>query len=73
MTALAARWTLAPDFRCRSRGKKPVTAGFKGDKRVFQDATRKFEVDMFNLPPANDPVPTAGDRQFHAVVSSIRK
>jgi hypothetical protein len=64
-------------------GKKPLIEGFEGDKRVFQDATRTFEVhvikglphadglvigylpkekilvyaDMFNLPPANDPVP----------------
>lgn len=64
-------------------GKKPVIEGFKGDKRVFQDATRTFKVhvikglphadglvveylpkekilvyaDMFNLPPANEPVP----------------
>jgi hypothetical protein len=67
-------------------GKKPVIEGFKGDKRVFQDAMHKFEVhvitgllhadglviaylpqekvlvyaDMFNLPPANDPVPNPG-------------
>jgi glyoxylase-like metal-dependent hydrolase (beta-lactamase superfamily II) len=74
--------TLAPDALARS-GKKPVIEGFKGDKRVFQDATRTVEIhvikglphadglvvawlpkekilvyaDMFNLPPANDPVP----------------
>ena len=60
-----------------------MVEGFTGDKRVFQDATRTFEVhvikglphadglvvgylpkekilvyaDMFNLPPADDPVP----------------
>ena len=82
MTALSAPRTLAPDSLSKS-GKKPVIEGFKGDKRVFQDATRTFEVhvikglphadglvigylpkekilvyaDMFNLPPANDPVP----------------
>jgi glyoxylase-like metal-dependent hydrolase (beta-lactamase superfamily II) len=82
MTALSAPRTLAPDSMSKS-GKKPVIEGFKGDKRVFQDATRTFEVhviqglphadgivigylpkekilvyaDMFNLPPANDPVP----------------
>jgi glyoxylase-like metal-dependent hydrolase (beta-lactamase superfamily II) len=82
MTALSAPRTLAPDSMSKS-GKKPVIEGFKGDKRVFQDATRTFEVhvikglphadgivigylpkekilvyaDMFNLPPANNPVP----------------
>jgi glyoxylase-like metal-dependent hydrolase (beta-lactamase superfamily II) len=82
MTTLSAPRTLAPDSMSKS-GKKPVIEGFKGDKRVFQDATRTFEVhlikglphadglvigylpkekilvyaDMFNLPPANDPVP----------------
>jgi glyoxylase-like metal-dependent hydrolase (beta-lactamase superfamily II) len=82
MTALSAPRTLAPDSLSKS-GKKPVIEGFVGDKRVFQDATRTFEVhvikalphadglvvgylpkerilvyaDMFNLPPANNPVP----------------
>jgi len=82
MNALSAARTLAPDSMSKS-GKKPVIEGFTGDKRVFQDATRTFEVhvikglphadglvvgylpkekilvyaDMFNLPPANDPVP----------------
>jgi glyoxylase-like metal-dependent hydrolase (beta-lactamase superfamily II) len=82
MSALSAPRTLAPDSLSKS-GKKPVIEGFKGDKRVFQDATRTLEVhvikglphadglvigylprekilvyaDMFNLPPANDPVP----------------
>ena len=82
MTALSAPRTLAPDSMSKS-GKKPVIEGFKGDKRVFQDATRTLEVhvikglphadgivvaylpkekilvyaDMFNLPPASDPVP----------------
>jgi glyoxylase-like metal-dependent hydrolase (beta-lactamase superfamily II) len=81
-TALSKPRTLAPDSLSKS-GKKPVVEGFTGDKRVFQDATRTFEVhvikglphadglvvgylpkeriliyaDMFNLPPANDPVP----------------
>jgi len=80
--ALSAPRTLAPDSMSKS-GKKPIIEGFEGDKRVFQDATRIFEVhvikglphadglvigylpkekilvyaDMFNLPPANDPVP----------------
>jgi glyoxylase-like metal-dependent hydrolase (beta-lactamase superfamily II) len=82
MSALSAPRTLAPDSMSKS-GKKPVIEGFKGDKRVFQDASRTLEVhvikglphadglvigylpkekilvyaDMFNLPPANDPVP----------------
>jgi len=82
MNALSQPRTLAPDSMSKS-GKKPQIEGFKGDKRVFQDATRTFEVhvikalphadglvvgylpkekilvyaDMFNLPPANNPVP----------------
>jgi glyoxylase-like metal-dependent hydrolase (beta-lactamase superfamily II) len=43
MNALSAPRTLAPDSMSKS-GKKPVIEGFKGDKRVFQDATRTFEV-----------------------------
>jgi glyoxylase-like metal-dependent hydrolase (beta-lactamase superfamily II) len=82
MTALSTPRTLAPDALSKS-GKKPIIEGFTGDKRVFTDATRVFEVhvikglphadgnvvgylpkekilvyaDMFNLPPANNPVP----------------
>ncbi|MCU1338304.1 MAG: hypothetical protein JWO19_3885 [Bryobacterales bacterium] len=82
MNALSAPRTLAPDSLSKS-GKKPVIEALTSDKRVFQDATRTFEVhvikglphadgivigylpkekilvyaDMFNLPPANDPVP----------------
>jgi glyoxylase-like metal-dependent hydrolase (beta-lactamase superfamily II) len=82
MKSLSASRTLQPDSMSKS-GKKPIIEGFTGDKRVFQDATRTFEVhvikglphadglvvgylpkekilvyaDMFNLPPANDPVP----------------
>ncbi|MBV9505253.1 MAG: MBL fold metallo-hydrolase, partial [Acidobacteriia bacterium] len=82
MSALSAPRTLAPDSMSKS-GKKPNIEGFTGDKRVFQDATRTFEVhlikglphadglvigylpkekilvyaDMFNLPPADKPVP----------------
>jgi glyoxylase-like metal-dependent hydrolase (beta-lactamase superfamily II) len=81
-TALSAPRTLAPDSQAKS-GKKPVVEGFAGDKRVFSDATRTFEIhvikglphadglvigylpkekivvyaDMFNLPPADNPVP----------------
>jgi glyoxylase-like metal-dependent hydrolase (beta-lactamase superfamily II) len=80
--ALGAPRTLLGDALARS-GKKPVVEGFTGDKRVFEDATRTFEVhviknlphadglvvgylpaerilvyaDMFNLPPAANPVP----------------
>jgi glyoxylase-like metal-dependent hydrolase (beta-lactamase superfamily II) len=79
---IAAPRTLAPDALSRS-GKKPAVEGFKGDKRVFTDATRTVEIhvvkglphadgiviawlprekimvyaDMFNYPPANQPVP----------------
>ena len=91
--ALSGPRTLAPDAMARS-GKKPVIEGFKGDKRVFQDATRTVEIhvikglphadglvvawlpkekilvyaDMFNFPPANDPVPNPqviGTRVFY--------
>jgi glyoxylase-like metal-dependent hydrolase (beta-lactamase superfamily II) len=82
MNALSAPRTLAPDALAKSK-RKPLVEGFKGDRRVFQDATRTFEVhvvqglphadgnvigylpkeriliyaDMFNLPPADTPVP----------------
>jgi glyoxylase-like metal-dependent hydrolase (beta-lactamase superfamily II) len=91
--ALSGPRTLAPDALAKS-GKKPVIEGFKGDKRVFQDATRTVEIhvikglphadglviawlpkekilsyaDMFNFPPANDPVPNPqviGTRVFY--------
>jgi len=80
--ALGAPRTLAPDAIAAS-GREPMVEGFAGDKRVFQDATRTFEIhvikglphadglvigylpaekilvyaDMFNLPPADNPVP----------------
>jgi glyoxylase-like metal-dependent hydrolase (beta-lactamase superfamily II) len=80
--ALSAPRTLAPDSMSKA-GRKPKVEGFTGDRRVFQDGTRTFEVhvikglphadglvvgylpkerllvyaDMFNLPPANNPVP----------------
>jgi glyoxylase-like metal-dependent hydrolase (beta-lactamase superfamily II) len=79
---LATPRTLAPDSLSKS-GKKLKIEGFKGDKHVFQDATRTLEIhvikglphadgivvgwlpkekiliyaDMFNYPPANQPVP----------------
>jgi glyoxylase-like metal-dependent hydrolase (beta-lactamase superfamily II) len=90
--ALSGPRTLAPDALAKS-GRKPVVEGFKGDKRVFADATRTVEIhvikglphadglvvawlpkekvlvyaDMFNFPPANDPVPNppvVGTRVF---------
>jgi len=91
--ALSGPRTLAPDAMAKS-GKKAVIEGFKGDKRVFQDATRTVEIhvikglphadglvvawlpkekilvyaDMFNFPPANEPVPNPqviGTRVFY--------
>jgi glyoxylase-like metal-dependent hydrolase (beta-lactamase superfamily II) len=53
MTALSAPRTLAPDSQSKS-GKKPVIEGFKGDKRVFQDATRTFEVHVIKGLPHAD-------------------
>jgi hypothetical protein len=50
-TALAEPWTLARNSMSKS-GKKPVIEGFKGDKSVFQDATRKFEVHVIKAPPS---------------------
>jgi glyoxylase-like metal-dependent hydrolase (beta-lactamase superfamily II) len=53
MNALSAPRTLAPDSMSRS-GKKPVVDGFVGDKKVFQDATRTFELHVVkNLPHAD--------------------
>jgi hypothetical protein len=80
--ALSAPRTLVGDALAKNP-KKPIIEGFTGDKRVFQDPMRTFEVhvikglphadglvigylpkerilvyaDMFNLPPANNPVP----------------
>ena len=51
--AFSAPRTLAPDTLAKS-GKKPVVEGFKGDKRVFQDATRTVEIHVIrNLPHAD--------------------
>jgi len=80
--ALGTPRTLAPDVFSKS-GRKVKVEGFKGDKHVFQDATRTLEIhvikglphadglvvawlpherilayaDMFNWPPAAQPVP----------------
>jgi glyoxylase-like metal-dependent hydrolase (beta-lactamase superfamily II) len=53
MTALSAPRTLAPDSLSKS-GKKPVIEGFEGDKRVFQDSTRTFEVHVIKGLPHAD-------------------
>jgi len=52
-TALSAPRTLAPDSMSKS-GKKAVIEGFQGDKRVFQDATRTFEVHVIKGLPHAD-------------------
>lgn len=53
MKTLSAPRTLAPDSLSKS-GKKPVIEGFTGDKRVFQDATRTFEVHVIKGLPHAD-------------------
>lgn len=51
--ALSAPRTLAPDALAKS-GKKPVIEGFTGDKRVFQDGTRTFELHVVKGLPHAD-------------------
>ena len=51
--ALNAPRTLAPDSLSKS-GRKPVIEGFSGDKRVFQDSTRTFEVHLIKGLPHAD-------------------
>ncbi|MBZ5674487.1 MAG: MBL fold metallo-hydrolase [Acidobacteriia bacterium] len=53
MKALTAPRTLAPDSMSKS-GKKPVIEAMTGDKRVFQDATRTFEVHLIKGLPHAD-------------------
>jgi glyoxylase-like metal-dependent hydrolase (beta-lactamase superfamily II) len=53
MSALSAPRTLAPDTLSKS-GKKPQVEGFAGDKRVFQDATRTFEIHVIKGLPHAD-------------------
>ena len=51
--ALSAPRTLAPDAIAAS-GKRPQVEGFEGDSRVFEDATRRFEIHvMKGLPHAD--------------------
>jgi glyoxylase-like metal-dependent hydrolase (beta-lactamase superfamily II) len=52
-TALSAPRTLAPDALAKS-GRKPQIEGFAGDKRVFQDGTRSFEVHVIKGLPHAD-------------------
>jgi glyoxylase-like metal-dependent hydrolase (beta-lactamase superfamily II) len=53
MNALSAPRTLAPDSQSKS-GKKPVIEGFTGDRRVFQDKMRTFEVHVVKGLPHAD-------------------
>jgi glyoxylase-like metal-dependent hydrolase (beta-lactamase superfamily II) len=53
MSAMSAPRTLAPDTLAKS-GKKPQIEGFTGDKRVFQDATRTFEIHVVRGLPHAD-------------------
>jgi glyoxylase-like metal-dependent hydrolase (beta-lactamase superfamily II) len=53
MNALSAPRTLMPDSLSKS-GKKPVIDGFVGDKKVFQDATRTFELHVIKGLPHAD-------------------
>ncbi len=52
-TALSGTRALAPDAMARS-GRKPVIETFKGDKRVFQDATRTVELHVIKGLPHAD-------------------
>ncbi len=53
MSAMSAPRTLAPDALAKS-GKKPLVEGFTGDKRVFQDGTRTFEIHVIKGLPHAD-------------------
>src|SRR5688572_23597720 len=53
VNALSAPRTLAPDALAKSK-RKPLVEGFKGDRRVFQDATRTFEVHVVQGLPHAD-------------------
>jgi glyoxylase-like metal-dependent hydrolase (beta-lactamase superfamily II) len=50
---LTAPRTLAPDSMSKS-GRKPKVEGFTGDRRVFQDGTRTFEVHVIKGLPHAD-------------------
>jgi len=53
MSAMSTPRTLAPDNLSKS-GRKPLVEGFTGDKRVFQDATRTFEIHVIKGLPHAD-------------------
>lgn len=53
MSAMSAPRTLAPDTLSKS-GKKPLVEGFTGDKRVFEDGTRTFEIHVIKGLPHAD-------------------
>ena len=53
LSAMSAPRTLAPDTLAKS-GKKPQIEGFTGDKRVFQDGTRTFEIHVIKGLPHAD-------------------
>ena len=53
LNAMSAPRTLAPDSLSKS-GRKPQIEGFTGDKRVFQDGTRTFEVHVIKGLPHAD-------------------
>jgi glyoxylase-like metal-dependent hydrolase (beta-lactamase superfamily II) len=53
MNALSGPRTLAPDALAKSK-RKPSIEGFTGDKRVFQDGTRTFELHVVKGLPHAD-------------------
>jgi glyoxylase-like metal-dependent hydrolase (beta-lactamase superfamily II) len=53
LSAMSAPRTLAPDALAKS-GRKPQIEGFAGDKRVFQDGTRTFEIHVIKGLPHAD-------------------
>jgi len=53
MNALSGPRTLAPDSLAKSK-RKPIIEGFEGDKRVFQDKTRTFEIHVIQGLPHAD-------------------
>lgn len=53
MSAMSAPRTLAPDTLSKS-GRKPLVEGFAGDKHVFQDSTRTFEIHVIKGLPHAD-------------------
>jgi glyoxylase-like metal-dependent hydrolase (beta-lactamase superfamily II) len=52
-SAMTTPRTLAPDTLAKSK-RKPIVEGFTGDKRVFQDGTRTFEIHVVRGLPHAD-------------------